>query len=59
MLAKLEWAKMGESERQLRDVGRLVEAKGESLDRVYIERWLDDLGVRDLWGRIVQSSPGP
>jgi hypothetical protein len=52
VLAKLEWAKLGESERQLRDVRALVEAKGDSLDRVYIERWLDDLGVRGLWARV-------
>jgi hypothetical protein len=52
VLAKLEWAKLGESERQLRDVRALIEAKGSSLDRAYIERWLDDLGIRELWNRI-------
>jgi len=52
ILAKLEWAKLGESERQLRDVRALVRAKGDLLDRLYIERWLDDLGVRDLWNRV-------
>jgi hypothetical protein len=51
-LAKLEWAKLGESERQVRDVRALLEAKGEALDRAYVERWLDDLGVRDLWERL-------
>ncbi len=49
VLAKLEWARLGESERQLRDVRALLEAKGESLDRAYVERWLDDLGVRRTW----------
>jgi hypothetical protein len=52
VLAKLEWAKLGESERQLRDVRGIVDVKGESLDRAYIERWLDDLGVRELWNRV-------
>lgn len=52
VLAKLEWAKMGESERQLRDVRALLEARGDSLDRAYIERWLDELGVRELWSRV-------
>jgi len=55
VLAKLEWAKLGESERQLRDVQALVEAKGESLDHAYIERWLDDVGVRELWGRVLRE----
>lgn len=52
VLAKLEWAKLGESERQVRDVRGIVEVKGEALDREYIERWLDDLGVRALWEQV-------
>jgi hypothetical protein len=56
VLAKLEWAKLGESERQLRDVRALLEAKGESLDRAYVERWLDELGVRQLWNRVQPTS---
>lgn len=52
ILSKLEWALLGESERQLRDVRGIVDVRGDSLDRGYIERWLDDLGVRSLWDRI-------
>ena len=52
VLAKLEWARLGESERQLRDVRTVLETKGDSLDRAYVERWLDDLGVRELWERV-------
>jgi hypothetical protein len=56
VLAKLEWAKLGESERQLRDVRGIIDVKGESLDIGYIERWLDDLGVRALWQRVQTQS---
>lgn len=52
VLAKLEWAKLGSSERQLRDVSALLEAVGESLDQSYIEGWLDVLDVRDQWDRV-------
>ena len=52
ILAKLEWARLGESERQLRDVIGVVELCGESLDRAYIERWARDLGVETLWERV-------
>jgi hypothetical protein len=55
VLAKLEWAKLGESERQLRDVQTMLGAIGDSLDLAYIDRWLDDLGVRDLWERLRHS----
>lgn len=54
ILAKLEWAKLGESERQLRDVRGILDVKGASLDRAYIERWLDELGVRALWEKASQ-----
>jgi hypothetical protein len=48
----LEWAKLGESERQLRDVRGILDVKGGSLDRRYIEAWVDDLDVRELWERV-------
>ena len=50
MAGELEWAKLGESERQLRDVRALLETKGESLEMAYVERWPDELDVRELWG---------
>ena len=52
VLAKLEWAKLGQSEQQLRDVQGIIAVLRERLDRAYIESWLDALGVRDLWGRV-------
>jgi hypothetical protein len=51
ILAKLEWAQAGESERQLRDVIGVIELSGASLDLAYIERWSRDLGVESLWER--------
>lgn len=48
-LAKLEWAKLDESARQLEDVAALVRVAGPDLDRTYLERWLDALGVREAW----------
>ncbi len=55
ILSKLEWSKLGGSERQLRDVIAILQTKGPDLDRAYIERWLDDLGVRELWERACQA----
>lgn len=52
ILSKLEWAKLGGSERQLRDVSAILETKGPELDRAYMEKWLDDLGVRELWQKL-------
>lgn len=51
ILAKLEWAKLGESERQVRDVIGILEVRGPVLDRAYIESWTAELGVTSLWER--------
>jgi hypothetical protein len=51
IVAKLEWARAGESERQLRDVVGILEVSGESLDLAYVERWVRELGLETLWQR--------
>lgn len=49
ILSKLEWATIGVSDRQLADVSGIVRTQGTTLDRAYVEEWVDDLGVRELW----------
>jgi hypothetical protein len=49
VIAKLEWAKAGESERQIRDVARILAVSGETLDSAYLSRWIDELGLTDVW----------
>jgi hypothetical protein len=51
VIAKLEWARAGESERQLRDVIGILAASGERLDRDYIARWVAELGLQAIWDR--------
>lgn len=50
VLAKLEWYRLGDevSERQWRDIQGILDIQGEQLDRAYLERWADVLGVADL-----------
>ena len=52
IVAKLEWARAGESERQVRDVVGILATSGASLDRGYLERWIEELGLRSLWDRV-------
>jgi hypothetical protein len=49
LLAKLEWAKLGESERQIRDAAGIIEIQGENLDLEYVGRWAVALDVEDQW----------
>lgn len=45
ILSKLEWAKAGESERQLRDVASVIRFQMKTLDWDYIGIWARELGV--------------
>jgi hypothetical protein len=49
IVAKLDWALAGESERQLRDVVGILEVRAGELDLPYIERWVRELDLVDLW----------
>lgn len=51
IIAKLEWAKEGSSERQLVDVAGILRLRGEALDRAYLEKWIDTLELRAQWER--------
>lgn len=51
ILSKLEWARDAASDRQYADAQGIMNVQGASLDWGYLERWADDLGVRDLLNR--------
>jgi hypothetical protein len=48
ILAKLEWAKLGDSDRQYGDAVGVIQVQGPRLDWSYLERWAATLGVADL-----------
>ena len=49
ILAKLEWAKLSQSQRQLEDVAAILRLRWESLDRLYLRKWRGDLQVQAEW----------
>jgi hypothetical protein len=51
IIAKLEWAKLGDSERQLRDVSGIISVRSPALDYDYIERWIAELDLGEQWKR--------
>ena len=51
ILAKLEWAQAGGSERQVADVVAMLAIGGNALDDTYLDRWATELGVSDLLGQ--------
>ncbi|MCA9796780.1 MAG: hypothetical protein KC910_33450, partial [Candidatus Eremiobacteraeota bacterium] len=63
ILVKLEWYRLGQetSDRQWRDVLTVL-MTCEGLDRSYLERWANELGVADLLARACREAleaPGP
>ena len=49
LLAKLQWAKLGESNRQLEDAGGILRTQADKLDLTYIVRCVRDLNVEEQW----------
>jgi hypothetical protein len=52
ILSKLEWSKLGSSERQWQDALKVAQIQAGNLDLDYIEKWSRELDVHDLWQRI-------
>lgn len=52
IVAKLEWAKLGASARQLEDVAALLRVHAGRLDRAYLDHWIADLGLTAQWEQV-------
>jgi hypothetical protein len=50
MIAKLEWAKLGESSRQIEDVASMLRARIVEIDRAYVVNWVHKLRLDSQWG---------
>jgi hypothetical protein len=57
ILSKLEWAKLGGSERQFLDAVNVAKVQGEKLDRSYLEKWAKELGIQKLLKRLFDELP--
>ena len=55
ILAKLEWARMGGSDRQRRDIEGVLAVSGRGLDLEYLHRWATELGVDDVLRELLQG----
>jgi hypothetical protein len=49
IIAKLEWAKLSESNRQLEDAAGIVRVQGDDLDVSYISAWIAKMGLSEQW----------
>jgi hypothetical protein len=49
LVTKLWWAKLGESERQIKDAAGIIQVQAENLDLEYVERWVAVLELDRQW----------
>lgn len=56
LIAKLEWARKGASDLQLRDALAILLQRGPDFDRRYIERWVGELDLVDEWRILLEQA---
>jgi hypothetical protein len=56
VLSKLEWAKLSDSERQIRDVAGILRTKGDVLDREYMHRWMQALNISAQFAKALDEA---
>src|SRR5215211_4404902 len=49
LIAKLEWAKLGGSQRQIEDAASILRIRSGELDRRYLAKWVRQLGLDEQW----------
>jgi hypothetical protein len=49
IISKLEWAKLGGSQRQIEDVAKVLAAQWKTLDQIYLSKWIGELELQEQW----------
>ena len=55
ILAKLEWSKKGDSERQFLDAVNVAKVQAKSLDFEYLRHWAADLQIEEQLNKLLQE----
>jgi hypothetical protein len=53
IIKKLEFFKIGNSDRHLRDIAGVLKVSGDAVDRDYISTYASQFGVSDIWQRVL------
>ena len=49
IIAKLEWSKLGGSQRQIEDVAKVLTIQWKTLDQIYLSKWIEELELHEQW----------
>ena len=55
IISKLQWYKLSSSDRHLEDIESVFAISGDKLDREYLAKWVEKLGVQDIYGQITEK----
>ena len=60
IISKLEWAKLGNSQRQLEDVAAILRLRSDKIEIPYLEKWISQLALNEEWvsARRMAGEPG-
>jgi hypothetical protein len=56
VIAKLEWSKLAQSQRQVQDVSAILRIQRGSFDRPYLEKWVNELGLQSEWNDALRQA---
>jgi hypothetical protein len=59
LLAKLEWAKRGESRRQIEDAAAILKKRADELDMAYVREWVEKLQISSQWQEACRIADTP
>ncbi len=55
-IAKLEWSKMAQSQRQIEDVATILRLKWNVLDKTYLAKWIRELDLETEWSNALRAA---
>jgi hypothetical protein len=59
LIAKLEWAKLAKSQRQIEDAASILRLRSGVLDRPYVEKWISELALQEQWDAATRAAGLP
>lgn len=54
IIKKMDFYRMGGSEKHIRDIGGILRICGDAIDRAYIHEWSDRLGLTEIWEALLK-----
>jgi hypothetical protein len=53
IIKKLEYFRLGESEKHIRDICGVLRTQGDRIDREYIRHWANEMGLNEIWDAVL------